>query len=88
MKLYALYKDGELYKVSYKQNVPFYDTPAGAKKAFQHATSRKALPWDMYCNRDRRYTEQDIQSYLDDLKKRMEIHEFTLVDEGVIFSGE
>ena len=88
MKLYALYKDGELHRVSYKQNVPFYDTLAGAKKAFQHATGRRALPWDMFWNKDRKYTEQDIQAYLDNLKKRIEIHEFTLVDEGVVFSGK
>lgn len=88
LELYALFKDGNLYKASYRQNVPFYETLVGAKKAYQYATGRSSLPIDMYYNRNLKYTERDIQDYLEAQQERFEIHKFTLTDKGVVFGGK
>ena len=36
MIVYAICLDGKIYKVSYRQNSPFYDTYIGAQKALQY----------------------------------------------------
>lgn len=79
MKLYAVFRDGELYRASYKQNVPFYETEVGAQRALQSVTNRRSLPMEM------RRNEKEAQDYLAEQKKRFEIREFSL-DEGRVIS--
>ena len=40
MKLYGIYKNGVLYKVSYEQNTPFYSSLNGAKRALMWLKKR------------------------------------------------
>lgn len=47
MKLYALFKDGELYRASYDQNTPFYMNIKGAEKALQSVTNIRNVPYDL-----------------------------------------
>lgn len=83
MKLYAIYKDGMLYKASYDQNTPFYETIKGAKAAIKSQTNRRSLPYDMVTHKEK-YTEKDIQDYLDEQKKRYTIVEFSVKENGVV----
>lgn len=73
MRLYAVFKDGQLFRASYKQNVPFYETELGARRALQSATNRSSLPeylWNV--------SESEQQEYLDAQKARYDIREFEL----------
>lgn len=83
MKLYAIYKDGVLYKASYDQNTPFYETIKGAEAAIKSQTNRRSLPYDMIENR-KQYTEKDIRDYLEEQKKRYTIVEFSVKENGTI----
>lgn len=80
MKLYAIYKNDVLYRASYKQNTPFYETLKGAEAAVKSLTNRRCLPYDMYLNKERRFTEREIQKFLDKEKAKYKIMEFTLSD--------
>ena len=88
LELYALFKDGNLYKASYRQNVPYYETLEGAKKAIRSVTNRNSLPLDMYNNKNNEYAQQEIQDYLERQRERYTIHKFTLIDEGVVLDGK
>lgn len=83
MKLYAIYKDGVLYKASYDQNTPFYETIKGAEAAIKSQTNRRSLPYDMLVNRSS-YTEKQIQDYLLEQKKRYTIVEFIVKENKTI----
>lgn len=83
MKLYAIYKDGMLYKTSYDQNTPFYETIKGAEAAIKSQTNRRSLPYDMITHKEK-YTEKDIQDYLMEQKKRYTIVEFSVRENGVV----
>ena len=82
MKLYALYKDGEIYKASFDQNTPFYETEDGARRAIQYATSKRCLGHLLTG-----MTEQAKQAFINDQRKRYEIRRFTLTEEAVIYRG-
>ena len=86
MKLYAIYKDGILYKASYDQNTPFYETIKGAEAAIKSQTNRRSLPYDMIAHKNK-YTEKDIQGYLAEQKKRYTIVEFSVRENGVVGRG-
>ena len=86
MKLYAIYKDGVLYKASYDQNTPFYETIRGAEAAIKSQTSRRSLPYDMIAHKNK-YTEKDIQDYLKKQKRRYTIVEFSVKENGVVGRG-
>lgn len=79
MKLYAVFRDGKLYRASYKQNVPFYETALGAQKALQSATNCRSLPIDMY-----KKSEYEKQQYLTEQKKRFDVREFDLSNGKII----
>lgn len=72
MKIYAIYKDGKLYKASYEQNTPFYETIKGAKAAIKSKTNRRCIPVNS------KYKEKEIQDYLRKEKSRYVIVEFNL----------
>lgn len=74
MKLYAVFRDNELFRASYKQNVPFYETELGARRAFQSATNKSSIPYG--CN----MSPIEKQEYLAEQKKRFDIREFELVE--------
>ena len=80
IKLYALYKDGEIYKASFDQNTPFYETEDGARRAIQYATSKRRLGRLLTG-----MTEQEKQAFLNDQRQRYEIRRFTLTEEAVIY---
>ena len=86
MKLYAIYKDGMLYKASYDQNTPFYETIKGAEAAIKSQTNRRSLPYDMTAHKEK-YTEKNIQDYLMEQKKRYTIVEFSVRENGVVGRG-
>lgn len=79
MELYALYKDGELYRASYDQNVPFYFGIEGAKRALQNVTNIRSVPYYM-----ENATIIEKRAYLEELKTHFKIRKFTLVEEGEI----
>jgi len=81
MKLYAIYKDGALYKASYEQNTPFYSTKKGAEAAIKSQTNRRSIPITIA---RKGITEKEIQDYLDIQKERFEIREFQLGEGKVI----
>lgn len=80
MKLYALYKDGEIYKASFDQNTPFYETEDGARRAFQYVTSKRCLGHLLAG-----MTEEGKQAFIRDQRKRYDIRQFTLTDEVVVY---
>lgn len=82
IKLYAIYKDGEIYKASFDQNTPFYETEDGARRAIQYATSKRCLGHLLTG-----MTEQEKQAFLNNQRKRYEIRRFTLTEEAVIYRG-
>ena len=83
MKLYAIYKDGVLYKASYDQNKPNYKTNKDDKTTIKSQTNRRSLPYDMIAHKNK-YTEKDIRDYLEEQKKRYTIVEFSVKENGTI----
>lgn len=79
MRLYALFKDGELYRASYDQNTPFYMNIKGAKKALQSVTNIKNVPYDL-----ERAPITKKREYLEELKTHFTIMEFKLIKEGEV----
>ena len=79
MKLYALFKDGELYRASYDQNTPFYMSIKGAKKALQSVTNIRNIPHNL---EGASITQK--REYLEELKTHFTIIEFKLIKEGEI----
>ena len=79
MKLYALFKDGELYRASYDQNTPFYMSIKGAKKALQSVTNIRNVPYDL---EKAPMTQKRV--YLEELKTHFTIIEFKLITDGEI----
>ena len=79
MKLYALFKDGELYRASYDQNTPFYMSIKGAEKALQSVTNIRNVPHNLG-------GASIIQKreYLEELKTHFTIMEFKLIKEGEV----
>lgn len=75
MRLYALFKDDNLFRASYKQNVPFYETEIGARRALQSVTSKKNLPHNVSD-----LSDIEKQAYLDKQKRRFDIREFELLE--------
>lgn len=78
MKLYAIYKDGELYQASYDQNVPFYGTLKGAKAAIRSQTNRR-----FFCHL-KFASSKDEQDFLELEKQRYTIKEFQLGEGRII----
>lgn len=79
MKLYAIFKDGILYRASYKQNVPFYETEIGAKRALQNATSERNALFGAS-----NMSPIEKQEYLEKLRSRFDIREFELLEIGTL----
>ena len=79
MKLYALFKDGELYRASYDQNTPFYMSIKGAKKALQSVTNIRNIPHNL---EGASITQK--REYLEELKTHFTIMEFKLIKDGEI----
>ena len=79
MKLYALFKDGELYRASYDQNTPFYMSIKGAEKALQSVTNIRNVPYDL-----ERAPITKKREYLEELKTHFTIIEFKLIKGGEI----
>ena len=79
MKLYALFKDGELYRASYDQNTPFYMSIKGAKKALQSVTNIRNIPHNL---EGASITQK--REYLEELKTHFTIIEFKLIKDGEI----
>ena len=79
MKLYALFKDGELYRASYDQNTPFYMNIKGAEKALQSVTNIRNVPYDL---EGAPMTQK--REYLEELKTHFTIIEFKLIKGGKI----
>ena len=79
MKLYALFKDGELYRASYDQNTPFYMSIKGAKKALQSVTNIRNIPHNL---EGASITQK--REYLEELKTHFTIIEFKLIKGGEI----
>ena len=79
MKLYALFKDGELYRASYDQNTPFYMSITGAKKALQSVTNIRNIPHNL---EGASITQK--REYLEELKTHFTIIEFKLIKDGEI----
>ena len=79
MKLYALFKDVELYRASYDQNTLFYMNIKGAKKALQSVTNIKNVPYDL-----ERAPITKKREYLEELKTHFTIMEFKLIKEGEV----
>lgn len=79
MKLYALFKDGELYRASYDQNTPFYMSIKGAKKALQSVTNIRNVPHNL---EGASITQK--RAYLEELKTHFTIIEFKLIKDGEI----
>ena len=79
MKLYALFKDGELYRASYDQNTPFYMSIKGAEKALQSVTNIRNVPHNL---EGASITQK--REYLEELKTHFTIIEFKLIKEGEI----
>ena len=74
MKLYALFKDGELYRASYDQNTPFYMSIKGAEKALQSVTNIRNVPHNL---EGASITQK--REYLEELKTHFTIIEFKLI---------
>lgn len=83
VKLYAVYRDGELYKASFKHPSPFYEKKKGAEMAIQAETNCRHLPLD-YLFGKMKMTNEEQTKYLKELKSHFTIHEFELIDKGVI----
>ena len=79
MKLYALFKDGELYRASYDQNTPFYMSIKGAEKALQSVTNIRNVPHNL---EGASITQK--REYLEELKTHFTIIEFKLIKDGEI----
>ena len=79
MKLYALFKDGELYRASYDQNTPFYMSIKGAEKALQSVTNIRNVPHNL---EGASITKK--REYLEELKTHFTIIEFKLIKGGEI----
>ena len=79
MKLYALFKDGELYRASYDQNTPFYMSIKGAEKALQSVTNIRNIPHNL---EEASITQK--REYLEELKTHFTIIEFKLIKDGEI----
>ena len=79
MKLYALFKDGELYRASYDQNTPFYMSIKGAEKALQSVTNIRNVPHNL-----EGVSITQKREYLEELKTHFTIIEFKLIKEGEI----
>ena len=79
MKLYALFKDGELYRASYDQNTPFYMNIKGAEKALQSVTNIRNVPHNL---EGASITQK--REYLEELKTHFTIIEFKLIKGGEI----
>lgn len=79
MKLYALFKDGELYRASYDQNTPFYMSIKGAEKALQSVTNIRNVPHNL---EEASITQK--REYLEELKTHFTIIEFKLIKGGEI----
>ena len=79
MKLYALFKDGELYRASYDQNTPFYMSIKGAEKALQSVTNIRNVPHNL---EGASVTQK--REYLEELKTHFTIIEFKLIKGGEI----
>ena len=79
MKLYALFKDGELYRASYDQNTPFYMSIKGAEKALQSVTNIRNVPYDL-----EKAPMAQKREYLEELKTHFTIMEFKLIKEGEV----
>ena len=79
MKLYALFKDGELYRASYDQNTPFYMSIKGAEKALQSVTNIRNIPHNL-----EGASIMQKREYLEELKTHFTIIEFKLIKEGEI----
>ena len=79
MKLYALFKDGELYRASYDQNTPFYMSIKGAEKALQSVTNIRNIPHNL---EGASITQK--REYLEELKTHFTIIEFKLIKGGEI----
>ena len=79
MKLYALFKDGELYRASYDQNTPFYMSIKGAEKALQSVTNIRNVPHNIEGDYIKKKRE-----YLEELKTHFTIIEFKLIKGGEI----
>ena len=79
MRLYALFKDGELYRASYDHNTPFYMNIKGAKKALQSVTNIRNVPYDL-----ERAPITKKREYLEELKTHFTIMEFKLIKEGEV----
>ena len=79
MKLYALFKDGELYRASYDQNTPFYMSIKGAEKALQSVTNIRNVPHNL---EGASITQK--REYLEELKTHFTIIEFKLIKGGEI----
>ena len=79
MKLYALFKDGELYRASYDQNTPFYMSIKGAEKALQSVTNIRNVPHNL-----EGASIIQKREYLEELKTHFTIIEFKLIKDGEI----
>ena len=79
MKLYALFKDGELYRASYDQNTPFYMSIKGAEKALQSVTNIRNAPHNL-----EGASKKKKREYLEELKTHFTIIEFKLIKGGEI----
>ena len=79
MKLYALFKHGELYRASYDQNTPFYMSIKRAEKALQSVTNIRNVPHNL---EGASITQK--REYLEELKTHFTIIEFKLIKGGEI----
>ena len=79
MKLYALFKDGELYRASYDQNTPFYMNIKGAEKALQSVTNIRNVPYDL-----KGAPMMQKREYLEELKTHFTIMEFKIIKGGEV----
>lgn len=79
MKLYALFKDGELYRASYDQNTPFYMNIKGAEKALQSVTNIRNVPYNL---EGAPMTQK--REYLEELKTHFTIMEFKIIKGGEV----
>lgn len=79
MKLYALFKDGELYRASYDQNTPFYMNIKGAEKALQSVTNIRSVPYNL---KGAPMTQK--REYLEELKTHFTIMEFKIIKGGEV----
>ena len=79
MELYAIYKDNKIFKASYEQNTPFYETEKGAQAGIKSQVHRKTILYNT--NLPNNFTEKDVQNCIENEKKRYKIVRFTLKEE-------